>query len=252
MLDNATHWLATQSEFALALVTMLTLVFISAPYGRHKRAGWGPTMSSRWAWVLMESPAALAFGLLYLLGSHRFELVPLLFCSLWLLHYGYRAFIYPFKLEISGKRVPLLIPLLAILFNLLNAYVNALWIGHLGSYETSWLMDPRFLAGLGLFFWGRHINLSSDAILRGLRKPGETGYVIPKGGFYQWVSAPNYLGEILQWFGWALLTWSWAGLAFAVYTTANLAPRAASNHAWYLGKFPDYPTERKRLIPKVW
>ena len=53
--------------------------------------------------------------------------------------------------------------------------------------------------------------------------------------------APNYLGEIVEWTGWALATWSLAGLAFAVYTAANLAPRAVANHDWYLSTFDDYP-----------
>ena len=65
------------------------------------------------------------------------------------------------------------------------------------------------------------------------------------------MSCPNYLGEIVEWCGWALATWSPAGLAFAVYTAANLAPRAVSNHHWYLSHFPDYPRERRALIPFV-
>ena len=47
------------------------------------------------------------------------------------------------------------------------------------------------------------------------------------------------------------MTWSGAGLAFAIYSVANLAPRAFSNHRWYLEKFDDYPAERKALIPFV-
>ena len=45
--------------------------------------------------------------------------------------------------------------------------------------------------------------------------------------------------------------WSLAGLSFAVYTFANLAPRAFSNHAWYREKFADYPRGRRALIPFV-
>jgi hypothetical protein len=43
------------------------------------------------------------------------------------------------------------------------------------------------------------------------------------------------------------------GLAFAVFTTFNIAPRAFGHHAWYLEKFKDdYPKDRKALIPFVW
>ena len=95
------------------------------------------------------------------------------------------------------------------------------------------------------------MNRSADRTLRGLRRPGETGYKIPQGGLYRWVSSPNYLGEIIEWFGWALATWSMAGLAFALYTTANLAPRAIQHHRWYHEQFPDYPAERRALVPYV-
>jgi steroid 5-alpha reductase family enzyme len=134
-------------------------------------------------------------------------------------------------------------------FNVLNAWINARWIGHLGTYAADWLTDPRFVIGALVFLGGWAGNLHSDAVLRGLRAPGETGYKIPRGGLYRWVSAPNYLCEIVEWCGWALMTWSPAGLAFALYTAANLAPRAWSNHRWYQDKFEDYPEQRKALVP---
>ena len=47
------------------------------------------------------------------------------------------------------------------------------------------------------------------------------------------------------------IAWSLAGLAFALYTTANLAPRAVDHHKWYRDTFPDYPTDRRALVPHV-
>ena len=65
------------------------------------------------------------------------------------------------------------------------------------------------------------------------------------------MSCPNYLGEIVEWCGWALATWSLAGLAFALYTAATLRPRALNHHSWYRQRFPDYPPERRALVPYV-
>ena len=39
------------------------------------------------------------------------------------------------------------------------------------------------------------------------------------------------------------------GLAFALYTFANLAPRALSHHRWYRERFPEYPADRKAILP---
>lgn len=238
--------------FALAGITALSLVFVTAPYGRHSRAGWGPTIPSRLGWLVMESPAVLAFVGFYLAGDHRAETAPLVMLGLWLVHYGHRSFIFPFRMRSAGKRMPVLIALLAIAFNLLNAYVNATWIAELGSYRTGWLTDPRFVAGAALFATGFAINVRADSVLFRLRRPGQTGYAIPRGGLYERVSCPNYLGELIEWTGWAVLTWSLAGLSFAVYTAANLVPRALAHHRWYRTTFgADYPARRKALIPFV-
>jgi 3-oxo-5-alpha-steroid 4-dehydrogenase 1 len=112
--------------------------------------------------------------------------------------------------------------------------------------------DFRFVAGTTLFAAGLIIARHSDHILFNLRKPGEKGYSIPYGGLFHLVSTPNYLREILQWIGWAIATWSWGGLAFAIFTAANLAPRAYRIHQWYISQFPGYPKERRIIIPFVW
>ena len=239
------------AEFVLAALTAAGLKFVVAPYGRHTRGGWGPTIPAKAGWVIMESPASLVFLAFYLTGDHRAELVPLVLLGLWQLHYVQRAFVYPFLMR-GGTRMPVAIAAMAIAFNVLNAYVNALWISQIGHYADGWLTDPRFLGGTVLFLGGMSVNLRSDQILRNLRGPGESGYKVPYGGAYRWVSSPNYFGEIVEWLGWALAAWSLAGLAFAVYTMANLVPRALANHGWYRERFPDYPPERKAIIPLVW
>jgi protein-S-isoprenylcysteine O-methyltransferase Ste14 len=237
-------------EFALAAATFVGLRFVTAPYGRYRRAGWGPTVPARVGWLVMESPAPLLFGLVYAAGAHRAELVPGVLLAMWQCHYLYRAFGYPFLMR-GAARMPVTVMLLAIAFNVLNAWLNARWVADLGAYPAGWLADPRFLVGLAAFGGGLALNIGADRTLRRLRAPGGTGYQIPRGGAYRWVSCPNYLGEIVEWFGWALATWSLAGLAFAVYTAANLAPRAADHHAWYRRRFPDYPAGRRALVPFV-
>jgi protein-S-isoprenylcysteine O-methyltransferase Ste14 len=95
------------------------------------------------------------------------------------------------------------------------------------------------------------MHCQADHTIRMLRKPGGSGYRIPGGGLFRWVGSPQYLGEIIQWIGWAIMTWSLAGLAFALFTICNLLPRAISNHRWYRQQFPDYPADRKILLPRL-
>jgi protein-S-isoprenylcysteine O-methyltransferase Ste14 len=243
------HGYLVLAIFASAVLTFVLLLSMTAPYGRHIRAGWGPTVPARVGWLVMESPASLLFAGVYVLGAHAQEVVPLVFFALWQLHYINRTFVFPFRLRESGKRMPVSIIAMAIVFNGINAYVNARWVSHFGTYPEAWLTSAPFMLGALCFSAGFLINQHADAVLMRLRQPGETGYKIPRGGLYRWVSCPNYLGEILEWAGWALATWSLAGTAFAVFTAANLLPRALANHRWYREQFADYPSTRRALLP---
>ena len=46
--------------------------------------------------------------------------------------------------------------------------------------------------------------------------------MVPRGGIIEIVSCPNYFAEVVEWFGWTLMTWSWAGLGFFCCKFANL------------------------------
>jgi len=229
------------------------LSFIPAPYGRHLRAGWGPTLGNRLGWVIMESPAAVVFAVCFAVGEYRHTPTAWVFFVLWEAHYIHRSFIYPFELNSTRKRMPVVIAGMGFLFNVLNGYVNGRYLYTFsGGYSRQWLTDPRFIAGLLVFLAGFTINRQADSTLRHLRQRNASGYAIPYGGLYRWISCPNYFGEIVQWLGWALATWSLPGLLFAVWTAANLAPRAQSHHTWYREHFADYPPQRKALVPGLW
>lgn len=235
---------------ACAGLSAVSLLVLTAPYGRHARSGWGPTMDTRWAWVVMEMPSLLWFLIVYFSGANAWSLAPLALMAMWQSHYIQRTLIFPFKLR-PGGRTPVGVVVLGFVFNLMNAYLNARWLSHFGDYPTAWLWSPAFLIGLALFVTGYRINRWADRVLATLRKPGETGYKIPRGGLYEVISCPNYFGELLEWTGFAIAASSSAGWAFVVFTAANLVPRAIAHHRWYRAKFPDYPPWRKAVIPMV-
>lgn len=238
--------------FTLAVAVFVVLFFMAAPYGRHLRSGWGRTIGNKTGWVIMEAPAPFIFAVCFLLGTNT-GTAALFFLALWEAHYLHRAFIYPFGLRGTAKRMTVVVMAFGLFFNMMNGYLNGRYIFTFsGGYSSGWLVDPRFITGIALFVIGFVINRQSDLVLRSLRKPGESGYKISYSRFYRWVSCPNYLGEVIIWLGWAVATWSLTGLAFAFWTIANLVPRAKAHHAWYQNSFPDYPLERKALVPGIW
>ena len=111
--------------------------------------------------------------------------------------------------------------------------------------------NPLFYSGITIFLIGMYINIRSDYLIISLRKDKGPGYHMPDKFMHRYISAPNYFGEIIEWIGWAILTWSISGLVFAIWTIANLFPRALAHHRWYKEKFSDYPKNRKAIIPGI-
>ncbi|KAF4040022.1 3-oxo-5-alpha-steroid 4-dehydrogenase [Phytophthora infestans] len=194
--------------------------------------GGGPTLDTRLGWVIMESPSAIWFAVVYLWGTRG----------------------YPSHRGNKDKRIPVTVVLSGDFYNMINAYINARYLSQFGDYSgDDPFVRPSFYAGVALFVFGLSMNIHSDLVLINLRKPGDSAYKIPYGGLFKYVSSPNYLSELLEWMGWTLLSQSPAGLSFAVYTAANLVPRALSNHLWYQEKFRgEYPTKRKAFLPFLW
>jgi 3-oxo-5-alpha-steroid 4-dehydrogenase 1 len=245
-------WLIV-TAFVLAVVVFISLFFVNAPYGRHSRPGWGIVVDDRLGWVIMESASALIFLYCWAVGPFNRSLTALVFLAMWEFHYFHRAFIFPFTMRSSTRRITIAVVAMGFLFNTMNAYLNGRYVFNFsGGYLNDWLTGFRFILGITMFFVGFIINRQADSTLRHLRPSGVTDYKIPYGGMYRWISCPNYCGEIMIWTGWAVATWSLPGLAFAVWTAANLIPRARSHQKWYKEHFPNYPAERKTLLPGIW
>ena len=240
----------------VAVVVFVALFFVDAGYGKFYQPKWGPSLDNHLGWFLMEVPVFLAMLLLWWLSERRAASVRLVFLLLFELHYFHRSFIFPHQLR-GHSRMPWTIVLMGALFNTLNALMQGGWIFFVSPvdyYPASWLSSLPFWAGTLLFFSGMFINIQSDGIIRNLRKPGDTAHYLPKGGMFRYVTSANYFGEFLEWVGFAVLTWSWAGAVFALWTFANLAPRAARIYDLYSREFPDEldTAKVKRMIPFIY
>jgi protein-S-isoprenylcysteine O-methyltransferase Ste14 len=202
----------------------------------------------------MEFPAFFVIGYIVLSNLNRTGIHGLFLLLLWEAHYIYRVFVYPFLLTSPKKPFPLALVGMALVFNTINGAANGLSLidSSTVSAGTGWIAEPRLWIGTVLFVAGFFMHAHSDRVLRELRRRGNGEYAIPEKGLFRYVSSPNYLGEMIEWAGFAIAAWSPAGVAFVVFTVANLLPRAVSNHRWYKQTFVDYPKERKRLLPFVW
>jgi 3-oxo-5-alpha-steroid 4-dehydrogenase 1 len=248
-LSWSTYQTILYSWIGLAVIVFFVLLKIAAPYGRHSSLKWGPVISNRLGWILMELPVLLVLYLLIIPDVILFSLPYLIIIGLFSLHYINRIFVFPFRINTKGKKMPVIITLSAIFFNLMNGFSFGYYFTHFADYTNDWLTDPRFIIGIILFFTGLYINWRADNILIHLRKPGETNYKIPAKWLFNKISCANLFGELLEWLGFAILCWNLPAVTFFIWTAANLIPRALAHHKWYKEKFPEYPSNRKAIIP---
>ena len=240
----------------IAVIVFIALYFVTAGYGVFYNKKWGPSVPNKIGWILMESPVFIAMILLCVFSERSTNIVCLIFLILFEIHYFQRSFIFPFL--IRGKSVmPLSVILMGVVFNTLNALMQGGWIFYVAPenmYEMSWLTTPQFIIGTLIFFAGMIINIHSDNIIRHLRKPGDTKHYLPKKGMFKYVTSANYFGEFVEWCGFAILTWSLAGAVFALWTFANLAPRAAKIYDNYKKEFGDELDTKKvkRILPFIY
>ncbi|CAL8259996.1 unnamed protein product [Merluccius merluccius] len=236
----------------MAACAFFALLFENVPYGRHASSKYGFPVNVKFAWFVQELPAFMVplCLLLWTSSAKTSQLPNRLLIAMYLIHYVQRSLIYPFLIR-GGKPTPVVSFALAFVFCVYNGYMQIRYLSHYAEYPTGWVTHPCFITGSALWLVGWLVNVHSDHILRTLRKPGETGYQIPRGGVFEYVSGANFLGEITEWAGFALAGCSVHSTSFAVFTLVVLASRAVAHHRWYINKYEDYPKSRKALIPFV-
>ncbi|XP_058080016.1 polyprenol reductase 2-like isoform X1 [Magnolia sinica] len=107
--------------------------------------------------------------------------------------------------------------------------------------------------GVAIFVWGWIHQYRCHAILGSLRdhKEEATEYAIPRGDWFEIVSSPHYLAEIVIYAGILVASGGsdltiWLLFTFVV---SNLVFAAAETQRWYLCKFDNYPVSRRAILP---
>ncbi|CAF1706359.1 unnamed protein product [Brassica oleracea var. botrytis] len=112
------------------------------------------------------------------------------------------------------------------------------------------------LIGGAIFLWGWLHQRRCHAILGSLRKsPSQAKeYIIPHGDWFDIVSSPHYLAEIVLYVGLLIAS---GGTDITVWllfgsVVGNLSLSAGETHRWYLLKFEHYPANRNAIFPYVY
>ncbi|CAL8329261.1 unnamed protein product [Merluccius merluccius] len=218
-------------------------------YGRYADPRDRCVANTRLVWMVQEIPALLVPLVLLLSTETRSGAGRSLLLGTFCLHYFYRSLIYPWRTR--GRPFPLHIAVKSFIFCSLNGMLQSHYLLHCAAAAAAQHSAAQLAVGLSLFSAGLIINIHSDTLLGNLRRPGELVYKIPRGGMFELVSGANYFGEILEWCGYAVATWSLPAAAFCFFTACNLGPRAIQHHRFYQQQFKDYPPSRKALIPFI-
>ena len=228
----------------IALIVFPINLVYKAPYGKHSTKKWGKSIDNKTGWILMELPALLTCPLIYFTITEEIN-SNVVFIVLWIIHYFNRTVIYPLRIKTKGKKIPIAIVASAFLFNMVNGILNGYFLTLL-QFES--ISELYLILGFIIFIIGFYINISSDNLLIKLRT-NQKGYVIPNGKLFNYVSCPNFFGEIIEWLGFAIMTLNPGSLSFLIWTICNLIPRSKAHHKWYKENFENYPKKRKAVIP---
>mmetsp|Transcript_257 Transcript_257/g.475 ORF Transcript_257/g.475 Transcript_257/m.475 type:complete len:262 (-) Transcript_257:1167-1952(-) len=256
--------LLTWVLIGFGVFTQVALSFIKVPHGKtakgHFLSGFGPSLPSSTAWIIMESPVVFwcVFYIIYacVLNGNVFyrlgNVVQLLFLFV---HYVNRSFIFSRKL-VHANHVPFITYFLAFIFCMINGYLQSYYL-MVESEPIPFKLDLKFLLGAGLFLLGFSINVKCDHMLINIRqkkKAEEQKYVIPHGFLFEYVTCPNYFGEVVEWIGWTMLCgFSIPSLAFAFYSFSYLTFRSNQQYQWYIERFPTFSKlNRKRIYPYLY
>ncbi|KAI8885147.1 hypothetical protein K501DRAFT_246529 [Backusella circina FSU 941] len=247
MLINTT----TAYDTALAIYAMtppamlFTLFRIDAPYGRFSRKFIiDCSYSGKWSWFIMEVMSPITF--ISTIYTNQLNPYQYMLTLCWMIHYLHRSILYPLCAH-SMAPIHLFASVSAILFNVLNGYTNAYFIGNHLEVNSC----RRFVLGFVVWMVGFISNVYHDRLLFQLRCK-KKGYSIPYGGLFQYVSCPNYFSEVVEWSGFAMAAYpSMPACIFVLATMANLLPRAWRTHCWYKREFKAYPVARKAVVPFV-
>lgn len=111
-------------------------------------------------------------------------------------------------------------------------------------------ITPLVTAGFGVFLFGETMNFLHHKILADLRRKSME-YAIPRGGLFEYIICPHYLFEIISWFGLFLMFRHLSMFLFFAFMMMYLMARSLRTLRWYRDRFPEFPADRKAILPFI-
>uniref|UniRef100_A0A0N4ZZ50 S5A_REDUCTASE domain-containing protein n=1 Tax=Parastrongyloides trichosuri TaxID=131310 RepID=A0A0N4ZZ50_PARTI len=177
-----------------------------------------------------------------------------LFCSMF--HYGKRLYETQYVHRFSHGTMPQINLIKNCLYYWGFSAFMAYFINH-PSYTEPYFGFMQVFLGFTGFALAEFGNYSIHILLRNLRPEGSKVRKIPRPNdnpftiLFDYVSCPNYTYEVLAWFSFTIMTQSFSSLLFTTAGFFQMSIWAIQKHHNYIKEFPDYPKERKSIIPFI-
>ncbi|KAJ1927565.1 3-oxo-5a-steroid 4- dehydrogenase [Tieghemiomyces parasiticus] len=217
------------------------------------QVGWRTTFICEYAGPLLANPLFYLFSRTVYGVDFTHSSLQTLALIMFEAHFVKRLYETVFVHKFSNGTMPLLNLVKNTAYYTLLAGVSVgFWVygPWYGAHDARSVRSPfeTYLA-VGLFVFAEVSNYVTHANLSNLRPPGTRVRKIPHGYGFDLVSCPNYTFEILAWVAFTYYTRSLAALAFTLAGAGQMYVWAVKKHRNYRREFPDYPKNRKALIP---
>ena len=248
------HWVllsfACSSPF---LFLNEALGILSLGYSKFAKQEQGYSLPSRLGMFLIYFPPVLLFPGVLVANEVTWTSWHMLVTALMMLHFGKRCFETLFVHKYSGVMNGWTVVTIGGLYACLSALLGLVAVEEVSvSMAESAAFSQWLGLGLGVWILGTVINAYHHVLLANLRKPGETGYKLPKGGLFGLVACPHYLGEIIAWCGYMIFFRHVGAYAATLTMSLYLLGRAHNTVKWYRGRVEGVPENWKRVIPFVY
>lgn len=146
-----------------------------------------------------------------------------------------------------------------------NLFKNCSYYWLFGLYIGYYVNHPLYTApalgpvqvfgGLAAFLFAELGNLSIHIALRNLRPPGtkERRIPVPTANpftkLFDMVSCPNYTYEVMAWASFTFMTQCLPAGLFTLAGLYQMTVWALGKHRLYKAEFPNYPRQRKAILP---